>query len=103
MTRPRGRQWVGVAYSLSYLTEDDTEEEGKDEEDEEDEEKEEKPLAEPLEVQVRAESAVGGTRSPDMTTGPDPARGGHGGSVTTSRPSPASGPSGGAGTEPAAT
>lgn len=76
MTRPRGRQWVGVAYSLSYLTEEDTEEEGKDgEEEEKKEEKEEKPLAEPLEVQVRAESAVGGTRSPDMTTGPDPARG----------------------------
>jgi hypothetical protein len=47
-TGPRGRHWVGVAYSLSYLTEEDTAEEGK-----EGEEKAETPRTTPLEVQVR--------------------------------------------------
>lgn len=41
LTRPRGGHWVGIAYSLSYLTEED----------------EVTPVAEPLEVQVREATA----------------------------------------------
>lgn len=53
--RPQGQHWVGVAYSMSVLVEDDQKEgeEAEEKEGEQGQEKEETPVAEPLEVQVR--------------------------------------------------